>query len=40
MTIEKLTQLLNKIQNEGAVNKARRMAIIRMILELQQEAEA
>jgi hypothetical protein len=40
MTIEKLTQLLNKIPNEGAVNKARRMAIIRMILELQQEAEA
>ena len=40
MTIEELKAALDRIQNKGAINKARRLQIQKMIFELMQKGEA
>ena len=40
MTIEELKAALDRIPNKGAINKARRLQIQKMILELMQKGEA
>lgn len=39
MTIEELKAALDRIPNKGAINKARRLQIQKMIFELMQKGE-